>query len=261
VAVYKQTIEGFNIADLAWGTASARAVTLSFWVRSSLTGTFGGTLMNGAQNRAYPFTYTISAANTWEQKTVNIAGDTTGTWLTTNGGGIKLGFQLGVGSTFSGTAGSWSANNFWGATGSTNIIATNGATWFLTGVQLEAGSVATPFERRPFGTELALCQRYCRVYGASTTLCTALSFTTTQTSGTLMFGQTMRATPTLTPSSTTGFQTTNGSGVGITSTNVGAFSSTADSSEIQITVASGLTVGQAAVNRTTTGTLTVSAEL
>lgn len=160
VAVYKQTIEGFNIADLAWGTASARAVTLSFWVRSSLTGTFGGTLMNSAQNRAYPFTYTISAANTWEQKTVNIAGDTTGTWLTTNGAGIKLGFQLGVGSTFTGTAGSWSANNFWGATGATNMIATNGATWFLTGVQLEAGTVASPFERRDYGRELMMCQRY-----------------------------------------------------------------------------------------------------
>lgn len=160
VAVYKQTIEGFNIADLAWGTASARAVTLSFWVRSSLTGTFGGTLMNSAQNRAYPFTYTISAANTWEQKTVNIAGDTTGTWLTTNGAGIKLGFQLGVGSTFTGTAGSWSANNFWGATGATNMIATNGATWFLTGVQLEAGTVASPFEQIDYGRELMMCQRY-----------------------------------------------------------------------------------------------------
>jgi hypothetical protein len=168
VAVYKQTIEGNNIADLAWGTASAKAVTLSFWVRSSLTGTFGGTLMNSAQNRAHPFTYTISAADTWEQKTVNIAGDTTGTWLTTNGAGIKLGFQLGVGSTFIGTAGSWSANNYWGATGATNIIATNGATWFITGVQLEAGSVATPFERRPFGTELALCQRYYQITPAYT---------------------------------------------------------------------------------------------
>jgi hypothetical protein len=160
VAVYKQTIEGNNIADLAWGTASAKAVTLSFWVRSSLTGTFGGTLMNSAQNRAHPFTYTISAANTWEQKTVNIAGDTTGTWLTTNGAGIKLGFQLGVGSTFTGTAGSWSANNYWGAIGATNLVATNGATFFITGVQLEAGTVATPFEQIDYGRELMMCQRY-----------------------------------------------------------------------------------------------------
>ena len=160
VAVFKQTVEGLNMADFAWGTASAKAVTLSFWVRSSLTGTFGGTMMNSAQNRAYPFTYTISAANTWEQKTINVAGDTTGTWLTTNGAGIKLGFQLGVGSTFTGTAGSWSANNYWGATGATNILGTNGATWYVTGVQLEAGTVASPFERRDYGRELMMCQRY-----------------------------------------------------------------------------------------------------
>lgn len=161
VAVFKQTIEGTNIADLSWGTASAKAVTLSFWVRSSLTGTFGGTLMNSAQNRAYPFTYTISAANTWEQKTITIAGDTSGTWLTTTGAGIKLGFQLGVGSTFTGTAGSWSGSNLWGATGATNVLGTNGATWYLTGVQLERGANQNPvFENRPYGMELALCQRY-----------------------------------------------------------------------------------------------------
>ena len=169
VAVFKQTVEGFNMADFAWGTASAKAVTLSFWVRSSLTGTFGGTMMNSAQNRAYPFTYTISAANTWEQKTINVAGDTTGTWLTTNGAGIKLGFQLGVGSTFTGTAGAWAASNLWGATGATNILGTNGATWFITGVQLEAGSVASPFERRDYGRELMMCQRYCYRWTAATT--------------------------------------------------------------------------------------------
>jgi hypothetical protein len=160
VAAYKQVIEGFNIADLGWGTASAKAVTLSFWVRSSLTGTFGGTLMNGVQNRAYPFTYTINTANTFEYKTITIAGDTTGTWAIGNTAGIRLYFQLGVGSTFVGTAGSWSANNYFGATGATNIIATNAATWFVTGVQLEKGSTATSFDYRPYGTELALCQRY-----------------------------------------------------------------------------------------------------
>ena len=165
VAVYKQTIEGTNIADLAWGTASAATITLSFWVRSSLTGTFGGTMMNSVQNRAYPFTYTISAANTWEKKTVTVTGDTTGTWLTTTGAGIKLGFQLGVGSTFTGTAGSWTANNYWGATGATNILGTNGATWFITGVQLEAGTVASPFERRDYGRELMMCQRYFQPVG------------------------------------------------------------------------------------------------
>ena len=158
--ITRQVIEGFNIADLAWGTASAQSVTLSFWVRSSLTGTFGGALQNDASNRSYPFAYTISAANTWEQKTVTIAGDTTGTWLTTNAGGIHVAFGLGVGSTYSGTAGSWSGSNFLSATGATSVVGTNGATFYITGVQLEPGSTATPFERRSYGQELALCQRY-----------------------------------------------------------------------------------------------------
>ena len=195
VAVFKQTVEGLNMADFAWGTASAKAVTLSFWVRSSLTGTFGGTMMNSAQNRAYPFTYTISAANTWEQKTINVAGDTTGTWLTTNGAGIKLGFQLGVGSTFTGTAGSWAASNLWGATGATNILGTNGATWFITGVQLEAGSVASPFERRDYGRELMMCQRYFQ----KTQSLIAANYVAGGTTGfiTWLFKVNMRAAPTV----------------------------------------------------------------
>ena len=155
-----QRIEGFNTADLGWGTAGAQAITLSFWVRSSLTGTFGGYLTNSAGNRFYVFSYTINAANTWELKAVNIVGDTTGTWLTNNGVGIDLGFSIGQGSTLTGTAGSWGATTFLGPTGQTNVLGTNGATFYLTGVQLEVGSVATPFERRQFGQELQLCQRY-----------------------------------------------------------------------------------------------------
>ena len=155
-----QQIEGYNMADLAWGTASAASVTLSFWVRSSVTGTFGGSLRNSAANRSYPFTYTISAANTWEQKSVTIAGDTSGTWLTTNGIGIRLLFGLGVGSTFSGTAGAWVGANNVSATGAVKLIETNSATFYITGVQLEAGTVASPFERRDYGRELIMCQRY-----------------------------------------------------------------------------------------------------
>ena len=158
--VYRQLIEGFNVADLAWGTASAATVTLSFWVRSSLTGTFGGALLNGASNRSYPFTYTISTANTWEQKSVTVAGDTSGTWLTTNGIGLHVGFSLGTSSTYSGTAGAWSGSLNLSATGATSVVGTNGATWYVTGVQLEKGSTATSFDYRPYGTELALCQRY-----------------------------------------------------------------------------------------------------
>ena len=158
-AVY-QAIEGFNVADFAWGTASAATVTLSFWIRSSLTGTFGGSIRNSAGNRSYPFTYTISAANTWEQKTITIAGDTSGTWATNNTNGMSISFGLGAGSTFSGTAGAWAGANYISATGATSVVGTNGATFYITGVQLEKGSTATSFDYRPYGTELALCQRY-----------------------------------------------------------------------------------------------------
>ena len=155
-----QQIEGNNIADLGWGAAGAATVTLSFWVRSSLTGTFGASVSNSAVNRSYPFTYTISAANTWEQKTVTIAGDTSGTWLTDTGIGLRLWFGLGVGSTYSGTAGAWAAGDYRSATGATSVVGTSGATFYITGVQLEKGSTATSFDYRPYGTELQLCQRY-----------------------------------------------------------------------------------------------------
>jgi hypothetical protein len=156
----QQLIEGLNVADLAWGTANAKTITLSFWVRSSLTGTFGGALSNSAGDRSYPYSYTISSANTWEQKTITIAGDTSGTWLTTNGVGMYVRFGLGAGSTYSGTAGSWAASNYFTATGAVSVVGTGSATFYITGVQLEKGSTATSFDYRPYGTELALCQRY-----------------------------------------------------------------------------------------------------
>jgi hypothetical protein len=156
----QQVIEGNNIADLGWGTANAQAVTLSFQVRSSLTGTFGGTISNGATNRVYPFTYTISAANTVETKTVTIPGDTAGTWSTDTSGGIVVNFNMGAGSSVSGAAGAWSGSTLRAPTGATSIVGTNGATWYITGVQLEAGTSATPFEYRDYGRELLMCQRY-----------------------------------------------------------------------------------------------------
>jgi len=155
-----QLIEGFNVADLGWGAANASSVTLSFWVRSSLTGTFGGSFQNSAENRSYPFTYSISAANTWEQKTITVPGDTTGTWVTNSGIGLRINFGLGVGATRSGTASAWAASDFRSATGATSVVGTNGATFYITGVQLEPGSVATPFERRSYGQELELAKRY-----------------------------------------------------------------------------------------------------
>ena len=166
-AYIEQNIEGYNVADLGYGTANAVTTTLSFWVRSSLTGTFGGAFVNAAATRSYAFTYTISAANTWEQKSITVAGDTTGTWVTNNGCGLKIRFGLGVGTGYSGTAGSWAAANYISATGATSVIGTLSATWFVTGVQLEVGTTATNFDFRSYGTELALCQRYYQNVGST----------------------------------------------------------------------------------------------
>ena len=155
-----QFIEGLNTADLGFGTANAQTVTLSFWVRSSLTGTFGGYISNSSGGRIYPFSYTISSANTWEKKSITIAGDTAGTWLTTSGIGIRVQFNLGFGSTYQGAANAWNSSNIFQPTGATSVVGTSGATFYLTGVQLEAGSTATEFEHRPYDMELARCQRY-----------------------------------------------------------------------------------------------------
>jgi hypothetical protein len=156
----QQRVEGFNTADFNFGSAAASAVTISFWVKCSVTGTFGGVIQNSASDRSYVFSFSVVAANTWEYKTVTIDGDTTGTWLTDNGSGLFLQFTVGADSAVLTTPNVWSAGNFKGPTGQVNLMATNGATFYITGVQLEKGTVATPFERRPFGMELALCQRY-----------------------------------------------------------------------------------------------------
>ncbi|MFZ9210899.1 MAG: hypothetical protein ACO22M_00395, partial [Candidatus Nanopelagicaceae bacterium] len=155
-----QPIEGYNIADLAWGTSDAKTITLSFWVRSSLTGAFGGSLVNSTAGYNYPFSYTINAANTWEQKSITITGPTGGTWQSTTSIGTNVIFGMGVGSTYSGTAGAWTTTILNSVTGAVSVVGTNGATWYITGVQLEKGSTATSFDYRPYGTELALCQRY-----------------------------------------------------------------------------------------------------
>jgi hypothetical protein len=188
-----QPIEGFNVSDFAWGTAAAQTVTLSFWVKASLTGSFGGALTNSAFDQTYPFPYTISAANTWEYKTIVIAGPTAGTWLTTNGVGVRVIFGLGAEAARKAAAGVWANTVARQPTGSINLVETNGATWQFTGVQLEAGSVATPFERRPYGTELQLCCRYFES--------TRGSFRATGAGGFLgghcSFKVTKRATPTM----------------------------------------------------------------
>jgi hypothetical protein len=226
--LFSQKIEGFNIADLMWGTANAQTVTLSFWVRSSLTGTFGGSLRNSEATRSYPFSYVISSANTWEYKTITVAGDTTGGWVTDNGIGIRLAWSLGDGSSRLGTAGAWTSNNNSGVTGQVNLIGTNEATWQITGVQLEKGTQATSFEYRQIQQELALCQRYYYTSGDSANPTNGRGgyngypyTNTTEAYGSAKFAVTMRAAPAVTMfdnSGTSGTVTQVGQANGIAAT-------------------------------------------
>jgi hypothetical protein len=255
-----QKIEGFNCADFAWGTASAQAVTLSFWVRSSLTGTFGGAFRNAAGNRSYPFSYTISSANTWEQKTIVVAGDTTGTWATDNTAGIELNWSLGAGTTFSGTAGAWSGSNLVSATGATSVVGTSGATFYITGVQLEKATTASSFDFRSYGTELALCQRYYVRYSNSAS--GLLGFVgQVQSLTTANFGMycPMRSAPSV------GFSSINlnDASVNPSVTSIATTSTTSGISTFTITASGGgMTVGRAAnIFVTTAGYLDLSSEL
>lgn len=206
VFLYRQLVEGWNVCDLGWGTSGAKTVTLSFWVYSSLTGSFGGTVQNYQENRSYPFTYTISSSNTWEYKSVTIPGDTTGNWNTTTNTGLALSFSLGCGSTVSGTAGAWATGAYYQPTGSTSVVGTNGATWYLAGVQLEVGTVATSFDFRDYTTEFNKCLRYYWFVGDgsrtnyNSTISMGYVYDYSGTSTGLMlipmyFKQTMRTTP------------------------------------------------------------------
>jgi hypothetical protein len=261
-----QRIEGFNCADLDWGTANAKTVTLSFWVRSSLTGTFGGSFSNSAFTRSYPFSYTISAANTWEQKTITVAGDTTGTWLTNNGTGIEVAFSLGMGSTYSGTANTWAGTWYGAPTGATSVVGTNGATFYITGVQLEVGSTATSFDYRPYGTELALCQRYAiRYAGAQVYELIGIIFTESSTSTILIMPLPvfMRTTPSVS-FSTLRIVENQGAAVAVTAVNTKGSEGGNKVAFLNPTAASGLTAsrsGWLSANNSTSAFLLLSAEL
>jgi hypothetical protein len=199
-----QPIEGLNVSDFGWGGANAQTITLSFWVKSSVTGSFPLVLVNSGTSRAYGATYTISAANTWEQKTVVVPGDTSGTWLTTNGVGIQVNWGLGgAGASRTVTTG-WQTPSSPGSSvgviaGTVNLVATTGATWQVTGVQLEAGSVATPFERRDYGRELMLCQRYYWQQARGNNLMISLGtlYDASNLNGYVQFPVSMRTTPSI----------------------------------------------------------------
>jgi hypothetical protein len=263
-----QPIEGFNIADLGWGTASAKTVTLSFWVRSSLTGQFGGSLQNSSQNYSYPFSFTINSANTFEFKTVVVSGPTSGTWNSSNSTGIQLNFDLGAGSDLLGTAGAWASADYRGATGDVKLNGTSGATLYITGVQLEVGSVATPFERRDYGRELAMCQRYYqKVLPAASSVNFASGFCSTTTSSRYVLHMIteMRAAPTaLETTGTAADYTVNYVASATACSSVPAF---ATASKVAINfsadVASGFTAGVGALLRTANASayLAWSAEL
>lgn len=207
---FVQLIEGYQTADFGWGTAGAVPVTLSFWVRCSLAGYFGGSLRNGSSAKSFIFSYTITAPNVWEYKTITIPGCTDGTWDKTTSNGVELVWGFAVGSNYSNAPGGWYSGNYISATNAKFISSTAGATWFMTGAQLEKGTVATPFEFRPFDIELLLCERYYQTsYALGVKPGTASSFSGmpgrtglqgVTTSGesfySTMFRRRMRATPT-----------------------------------------------------------------
>ena len=194
-------IEGYDIADWAWGTANARPVTMSFWVYSSLTGMFGGGIWNSAQAYSFPFTYSVTTPNTWTYVTVPISGPTVGTWITGNGVGLGIDFSLGTGAGNQGSPGYWNSGYKQGAIGQINPISTNGATVYITGLQIELGTQATPFEFRPYPVELVLCQRYCYVWSAATNgfsyAQNVVAYQATNAMGVIPMPVTMRANPTL----------------------------------------------------------------
>lgn len=260
---FAQVIEGYNIADLGFGTANASTVTLSFWVRSSITGTFGGSLYSVNGTRSYVFNYTISAANTWEQKTVTIAGDTTGTWNTTNSQGITVYFDLGSGSNYENATGSWVAAEKFRTSGNATLISTLSNTWYITGVQLEKGSTATSFDYRPYGTELQLCQRYYEQWNVPTATYVANGFAYSSASvrATLQFQVPKRAAVTATFSGSVNFSN---SGKSATITSFSFDGNSVNSTLMYNDVQTGFTLGQGLqiqVPGGSSATLTFSAEL
>ena len=261
-AILRQAIEGQNISHLGFGTSAAKAIILSFHVKSSLTGTFGVSIRNQAGNRAYGGTYTISSANTWEYVTVAIPGDTSGTWPTDTGIGLHLFWDLGAGSNYDIAAGSWTTGtNMFGVESTVKLTETSSATFFITGVQLEIGDTATPFEHENFGTTLAKCQRYCAVITSSgspgSTMYRDQYVTDTMVTSSELPVQ-MRTTPSMTMTGSGGTSST-----GFTYSNLAATPTLAPASPFHILVYRGVSSSARTYIYLTspTGELTVEAEL
>jgi hypothetical protein len=259
------TVEGNNIADFGFGSASAKTVTISFWARASVTGTYCVVIGNsssgtGGPNRSYVSEYTISVANTWEYKTITVAGDTSGTWQTNNTRGIILRFAISAGTDFQQAAGSWSTGNVYCTSNQTQLMTTLNATWFITGVQLEVGNAATEFERRPFGQELELCFRYFRRYASdASNHCLlpgyALANATTGGYGPVQLTPIMRDNPTLSVSAAADLSVdTSGTAAALSAVSIYGGYTTKNSVFLNFTVASGLSNGQAYMFRVNSGT-------
>jgi len=250
----QHSIEGYNTADLGWGTANGKTVTLSFWVNSRLTGTFGGQLFNdaGSVSSGYTYSYTITVANTWQQVSITVpAPPNSTTWGTTNSFGIVAWFNLGTGTTYSTAPNVWNTSFFGGPTGNTSVVGTNGATFYITGVQLEVGSTATSFDYRPYGTETSLCQRYYVKYSSSGAQNQALLIgvvggSTSAGICSTNFGNPMRASPTASYSGSSTLRIYDGSVVPAI-TSIGNSSSSTTGAVDFIASGGGLTTGRAAL--------------
>jgi len=267
----QQQIEGYQTIPLAWGTSDAKPLTISFWVKSSVTGTFGAALSNGAFNYGYPFTYDINSANTWEYKTLTVAGPTAGTWPTNNTRSLRIYFDHGSVNTYaSAYNGQWVSAGRNNATGGVDLINTLNATWQVTGVQLELGKVATPFEHRSYGEELALCQRY--YYKIDSALNNApyqryaVVSIETSTNAEAFFSHpvTMRTSPTLEASAAANFHIFAANTATVLSVNMSIDQSSPSTTGLVLAVASGLTAGQVGLlnsNNNNTSYIAFTAEL
>ena len=261
----QQKIEGNNVSDLLFGFSSAKTVTLSFWVKSSLTGAFGGSLMNSAYDRSYPFNYTISSANTWEQKSITIAGDQSGTWLTNTGIGLRVGWCLGTGSSYEGTANQWNSALDFAPTSSVQLINTVNATFYITGTQLEVGSTATSFDYRPYPVEFSMCQRYYETYSNGTGTSAIYEglggyFANSTTFRTAVpFKVTKRASPTV--SIPTTYTTVNCSAGNLTPSSTGSAFSSPDGATINCNTSAATSGQGGTLGISSSAPMTISAEL